>query len=70
MAFIKLEMLRRAKDKLIGKNEVGVERGRGNRKPKRRDDQYFWTFNGEFWNDELGDYVFALESECGVDTQK
>lgn len=70
MAFIKLEMLRRAKDKLIGKNEVGVERGRGNRKPKRRDDQYFWTFNGEFWNDELGDYVFALESECGVGTQK
>ena len=34
------------------------------RKPSRRDDQYYWSFNGEFWNDELGDYVFGLESQC------
>ena len=25
---------------------------------------YLWTFNGEFWADELGDYVFSLKSEC------
>jgi hypothetical protein len=41
-----------------------LERTRGNRTPERRDDQYLWSFNGEFWNDEIGDYVFALDSEC------
>lgn len=66
MAFIKLEMLSRAKDKLIYKRPVGGgDRSRGNIEPTRRDDQYYWSFNGEFWNDELGDYVFGLESECG-----
>jgi hypothetical protein len=68
MAFIKLEMLKQAKDKLIYKNSTtlskGGERGRGNVEPSRRDYQYYWSFNGEFWNDELGDYVFGLESEC------
>ncbi|HLD99778.1 MAG TPA: hypothetical protein VJB59_05935 [Bdellovibrionota bacterium] len=67
MAFIKLEMLRQAKDKLIYKNSQlarGDDRGRGNMRPSRRDYQYYWSFNGEFWNDELGDYVFGLESEC------
>jgi tetratricopeptide (TPR) repeat protein len=64
MAFIKLEMLKRAKDKLIFKRPSVAERGWGNVEPKRRDNQFFWSFNGEFWNDELGDYVFGLESEC------
>lgn len=65
IAFIKLEMLRRFKEQLMTrKSSVGEERGRGNVAPVRRDDQYFWSFNGEFWNDELGDYVFGLESEC------
>jgi tetratricopeptide (TPR) repeat protein len=70
MSFIKLEMLKQAKDQLIYKNSknatpnAGAERGRGNVVPSRRDYQYRWTFNGEFWNDELGDYVFGLESEC------
>ena len=63
MAFIKLEMLKRAKDVILYKSESG-DRTRGNVEPKRRDDQYYWSFNGEFWNDELGDYVFGLESEC------
>jgi hypothetical protein len=63
MAFIKLEMLSRAKDKLLRRSAEG-ERSRGNIEPSRRDDQYYWGFNGEFWNDELGDYVFGLESEC------
>ena len=31
---------------------------------ERNEKQYFWDFNGEFWADELGDYVFALKSEC------
>jgi len=64
VAFIKLEMLSRFKQQLLGQKSREVERGRGNVRPSRRDDQYFWSFNGEFWNDELGDYVFGLESEC------
>ena len=70
IAFIKLEMLKRAKDALLKKisghsaSQGGGERDRGNVSPNRRDDQLYWDFNGEFWNDELGDYVFGLESEC------
>lgn len=66
MSFIKLEMLKRAKDQLIFKNVKAraEDRSWGNVEPSRRDYQYYWGFNGEFWNDELGDYVFGLESEC------
>ena len=31
---------------------------------KRDSGQYLWNFNGEFWADELGDYVFSLKSSC------
>ncbi|MCM0606133.1 MAG: hypothetical protein KA715_08590 [Xanthomonadaceae bacterium] len=64
MSFIKLEMLSRAKAKLAQNSSSVGERTRGVRMPVRRDDQYRWGFNGEFWNDELGDYVFGLESQC------
>jgi hypothetical protein len=65
MSFIKLEMLTQAKEKLIYKNRTDSQsRERGNVEPIRRHDQYYWSFNGEFWSDELGDYVFGLESEC------
>jgi hypothetical protein len=63
MAFIKLDMLSKAKDKILYRRVEG-ERTRGGVEPSRRDDQFYWSFNGEFWNDELGDYVFGLESEC------
>ncbi len=68
MAFIKLEMLSRAKDQLVYKNlkRSSEDRERGSREPSRRDYQYYWSFNGEFWTDELGDYVFGLESQCKV----
>jgi len=69
ISFIRLEMLGRAKDKLIRKTTHAKaeddERTRGVVRPTRKDSQMFWTFNGEFWNDELGDYIFGLESECG-----
>ncbi|OFZ21507.1 MAG: hypothetical protein A2X94_08960 [Bdellovibrionales bacterium GWB1_55_8] len=67
MAFIKLEMLKQAKDRLQVRNASTKdgERERGDVEPSRRSYQYYWSFNGEFWNDELGDYVFGLESECG-----
>ncbi len=69
MSFIKLEMLKHTKQRLQSKiamseDEDGVLK-KGKSMIDRKDHQYFWTFNGEFWSDELGDYVFALESECG-----
>ena len=64
MSYIKLEVLSRKRADLLS-NEKFVERGRGDvRYLQRTSKQYFWTFNGEFWADELGDYVFALRSEC------
>jgi tetratricopeptide (TPR) repeat protein len=64
MSYIKLEVLSRKRSELLSPPKV-TERGRGDeRYIQRNDKQYFWTFNGEFWADELGDYVFALSSEC------
>jgi tetratricopeptide (TPR) repeat protein len=28
------------------------------------DEQLYWTFDGEYWRDELGAYVFNMNSEC------
>lgn len=64
MSYIKLEVLSRRKESLYSP-EISMNRGRGDiRNLKRTEKQYFWTFNGEFWADELGDYVFSLKSEC------
>lgn len=66
MQFMKIDILAHQKQKLMEPEvAMAAERSRGNRIPVRRNDQLLWTFNGEFWNDEIGDYVFALESECG-----
>ena len=66
MQFMKIDILGHQKDRLLAPEKANAdeERSRGNRIPVRRDDQLLWSFNGEFWNDEIGDYVFALESEC------
>jgi tetratricopeptide (TPR) repeat protein len=72
MDIVKLEMLRRAKSKLEASDinaslDVWGNKKRGSLgRPRIRDDQYFWDFNGEFWADELGDYVLALKPECGT----
>lgn len=68
----KLEMLRRSRaqleklgDQLNTGEDIWGRKKRGSLgRPYIRDDQFFWTFNGEFWADELGDYVFALRPEC------
>lgn len=63
MSYIKLEVLAQRKAKLYSFNDES--RSRGDLKyVERNEKQYFWDFNGEFWADELGDYVFALKSEC------
>lgn len=63
MSYIKLEVLSRKKEQLY--SDSTEIKGRGDIKYlKSNEKQYFWNFNGEFWADELGDYVFALKSEC------
>ena len=66
MSYIKLEILDKRKTELY--EDISYRSGgrsRGNYAYlKKTDRQYFWTFNGEFWADELGDYVFSLKSEC------
>ncbi|MBC7714332.1 MAG: hypothetical protein H7177_13390 [Rhizobacter sp.] len=66
MSYIKLEVLSKKKTELY--DDVSLRDPHGKRGDvahlRRTDKQYFWTFNGEFWADELGDYVFSLKSEC------
>ncbi len=70
IAFIKLEMLKQNKISIAYKPLMTLDTEgnlkRGAERVERKDYQYYWTFNGEFWFDELGDYVFALESRCGA----
>ncbi len=64
MSYIKLEILSSQKDRIYG-IKINNKRERGDIKNlKRNEKQYFWRFNGEFWADELGDYVFSLKSQC------
>lgn len=67
MSYIKLEVLSKRKTELY--DDVAIREPNGRARGdvahlRRTDKQYFWTFNGEFWADELGDYVFSLKSEC------
>lgn len=64
MSYIKLEVLRMQKAKLYSNLTVENKLRGDVEYLKRNEKQYFWNFNGEFWADELGDYVFALKSEC------
>lgn len=64
MSYIKLEVLAQRKEKLYQSDDVPGKKRGDIRYIDRNDKQYFWNFNGEFWADELGDYVFALRSEC------
>lgn len=70
MDIVKLEMLRRKKNKIensdinLGLDVWGNKKRGSLGRPRLRDEQYFWDFNGEFWADELGDYLLALKPEC------
>lgn len=64
MSYIKLEVLAQRKERLYESDEITGKKRGDVKYIDRNDKQYFWNFNGEFWADELGDYVFALRSEC------
>ncbi len=64
ISYINLEVLGRKKESLYDPKKT-FNRSRGDiRNLLRTEKQYFWDFIGEFWADELGDYVFSLKSEC------
>jgi len=62
MSYMNLEILSRKKMSILN---IPQDRTRGDIKNLRQgSQQYFWDFVGEFWADELGDYVFSLETKC------
>ena len=72
MAKIGIEMAaRRRKDLYAGKKEErkdssgGILRG-GLENVRAADNEQLYTFDGEFWADELGEYSFALKSRCSA----
>ncbi len=63
MGYIRLQSLANQRKELLA--EDNKKRDRGDKVYiKRSANQYLWTFNGEFWVEELGDYVFALKNQC------
>ncbi|MCB9094435.1 MAG: hypothetical protein H6621_05130 [Halobacteriovoraceae bacterium] len=63
MSYMKLEVLGRKKEALYAGRSFEGKRGDVSYL-NRTSKQYFWDFIGEFWADELGDYVFTLPTEC------
>lgn len=63
MSYMRLEVLGRKKEAIYNNSPLLGKRG-DIKYLKRNAKQYFWSFNSEFWSDELGDYVFTLPSEC------
>jgi len=63
MSYIRLEILKKEKQKFFG-NEYKVGKIGELRNVTFDSSHYVWSFNGEFWADELGDYVYSLKSEC------
>lgn len=62
---IKLEIMSLQRDLVYNNESLISERNRGSLKNvDRSSDEHFYTFNGEFWGDELGEYSFGLKSNC------
>lgn len=62
---IDLEILSKSKDLIYENKKFISDRSRGDLgNVKRSPSEYFWTFEKAFWADELGDYSFALKSNC------
>jgi hypothetical protein len=60
-----LEIMARKKDLIYENKQLVSNRSRGDySNVKRSKFEYFWTFDGAFWADELGDYSLGLKSNC------
>jgi hypothetical protein len=62
---LNLEIISRKKDLVYMNKRLVADRSRGDySNVKRSKFEYFWTFQGAFWADELGDYSLGLKSNC------
>jgi hypothetical protein len=62
---LNLEIISRKKDLVYSNKKLIADRSRGDLSNVKRDKfEYFWTFQGAFWADELGDYSMGLKSNC------
>ncbi|MCM2349947.1 MAG: hypothetical protein NDI69_07985 [Bacteriovoracaceae bacterium] len=62
---LNLEIISRKKDLVYSNKKLIADRSRGDySNVKRTKFEYFWTFQGAFWADELGDYSLGLKSNC------
>jgi hypothetical protein len=62
---LNLEIISRKKDLVYMNKKLVADRSRGDYgNVKRSKFEYFWTFQGAFWADELGDYSLGLKSNC------
>ncbi len=69
---LKLELLSKKREEIYNtKSEQNRVRERGSEQNvNRKNNQYFFDFNGSFWADELGDYSFGLKSQCSQKTEE
>lgn len=64
---IKLEIISRKKDLVYENKRLISNRARGTfENIKASELEYFFSYNGEFWADELGDYSFGLKTNCST----
>lgn len=62
---LNLEVISRKKDLVYNNKKLIANRSRGDySNVKRTRFEEFWTFQGAFWADELGDYSLGLKSNC------
>lgn len=62
---LNLEIISRKKDLVYANKKLIADRSRGDYSNVQRSKfEYFWTFQGAFWADELGDYSLGLKSNC------
>jgi hypothetical protein len=62
---VKLEVISKKKDLVYSNKKLISNRARGSYENVQRDSkEFFFSFNGAFWADELGDYSFGLKSNC------
>jgi tetratricopeptide (TPR) repeat protein len=62
---IKLEVMSLQRDLVYNNETLISNRSRGSHENVQRSSaEHFYTFNGEFWADELGEYSFGLRSNC------
>ena len=65
MSNIKLKSISYERANLYLSQEIGPKRIQGSLdNVNRTSRQHFYSFDGEFWADELGDYSFGLKSNC------